>query len=78
MNFSKKYLVGDKLLAKCGAAIRIEVLDRATGKLYDGELTGVHLEVRGAPNSYCPPNSTCWYLHHSKHVSSNSVGSSYG
>lgn len=47
VNFNKKYLVGDKLLAKCGAAIRVELLDRATGKLYDGSLNGVQLEVRG-------------------------------
>eukprot|EP00878_Enallax_costatus_P008197 GHUV01008570.1.p1 GENE.GHUV01008570.1~~GHUV01008570.1.p1 ORF type:complete len:258 (+),score=48.54 GHUV01008570.1:251-1024(+) len=45
VNFNKKYLVGDKLLAKCGAAIRVEVLDRATGKLHDAGLTGVHLEL---------------------------------
>lgn len=33
------------MLARCGAQIRIEVVDRATGKMFDGELPDVYLEV---------------------------------
>eukprot|EP00775_Hariotina_reticulata_P002954 gene2954-3239_t len=47
MNFNKKYLVNDRMLARCGAQIRIEVVDRATGKMFDGELPDVYLEVSG-------------------------------
>jgi hypothetical protein len=33
------------MIARCGAQIRIEVVDRATGKMFDGELPDVYLEV---------------------------------
>lgn len=41
-----QYLVNDRLLARCGAQIRIEVIDRATGRLFDSDLSDVFLEVR--------------------------------
>lgn len=43
-NFSKKYLVGDILKAKCGASIKVELHD-ADGQRYDGDLPGMHFEV---------------------------------
>ena len=46
-NFSNKYLAGDVLKAKCGAAIRIELLNRATAEsvpMIDG-MEDIRLEV---------------------------------
>lgn len=40
-----QYLVNDRLLARCGAQIRIEVIDRATGRLCDSDLSDVYMEV---------------------------------
>jgi hypothetical protein len=34
------------MVARCGAGIRVEVVDRANGKVYDGDLPDVFLEVR--------------------------------
>ncbi|KAF8065943.1 sua1 [Scenedesmus sp. PABB004] len=44
-NFAKKYLVADKVLARCGAPVRVELRDRATGALHDAELDGVYVEL---------------------------------
>lgn len=33
------------MLARCGAVVRLELLDRATGAPFEGELPGVRLEV---------------------------------
>ena len=45
-NFANKYLAGDVLKAKCGASIRLEVIDRRTGDpLKAGDLEGIQLEV---------------------------------
>lgn len=44
-NFARKYVVGDSMLARCGAVVRLELLDRATGAPFEGELPGVRLEV---------------------------------
>lgn len=42
-----QYLVNDRMLARCGAQIRIEVIDRATGRLCDSDLlSDIFLEVR--------------------------------
>lgn len=41
-----QYLVNDRMLARCGAQIRVEVIDRATGRLCDSDLSGIYLEVR--------------------------------
>jgi hypothetical protein len=43
-----QYLVNDRMLARCGAQIRIEVIDRATGRLCDSDLSDIFLEVRSA------------------------------
>lgn len=43
---SLQYLVNDRMLARCGAQIRVEVIDRATGRLCDSDLSDVFLEVR--------------------------------
>jgi hypothetical protein len=51
VNFCKKYLVNDRMVARCGAGIRVEVVDRATGKVYDGDLPDVFLEVRSLSGS---------------------------
>jgi hypothetical protein len=40
-----QYLVNDRMLARCGAQIRIEVIDRATGRLCDSDLSDIFLEV---------------------------------
>jgi hypothetical protein len=48
VNFCKKYLVNDRMVARCGAGIRVEVVDRANCKVYNGELPDVFLEVRCA------------------------------
>eukprot|EP00882_Tetradesmus_deserticola_P025720 GHRQ01028278.1.p1 GENE.GHRQ01028278.1~~GHRQ01028278.1.p1 ORF type:complete len:312 (+),score=125.81 GHRQ01028278.1:211-1146(+) len=45
VNFCKKYLVNDRMVARCGAGIRVEVVDRANGKVFDGELPDVFLEL---------------------------------
>ncbi|GMH34106.1 hypothetical protein BSKO_01940 [Bryopsis sp. KO-2023] len=45
VNFDRKYLVGDMLKAKCGAVIRVEVVDRATGQLFADEIPGVDFEM---------------------------------
>ena len=46
-NFADKYLAGDILKAKCGASIRVEVIDRATGQIAPPEAVGdVYLEVQ--------------------------------
>lgn len=48
--FAPKYLSGDQLKAKCGAPIRVEVLDRSTGLPVSGDqLADIHIEV---PSSY--------------------------
>jgi len=45
-NFSGKYLSGDALLARCGAPIRLEVIDRVTGEaVHDDSLASIQLEV---------------------------------
>jgi hypothetical protein len=36
--FSTKYLAGDSLKAKCGARIRLEVIDRRTGETIPGDM----------------------------------------
>ncbi|MCJ1422318.1 hypothetical protein MMC29_000198 [Sticta canariensis] len=44
--FGPKYLSGDQLKAKCGAPIRVEVFDHATGLPVQGDqLSDLHLEV---------------------------------
>jgi hypothetical protein len=43
--FDSKYLVGDTLAARCGAGVRVELVDRATGAPFEGDLPGVSLEV---------------------------------
>ena len=49
--FAAKYLAGDSLKAKCGARIRLEVIDRRTGDTIPGDmLRDTQVEVRaGAP-----------------------------
>lgn len=49
-NFSGKYLAGDVLKAKCGASIRVEVVDRATAESVTSSdaLADIRLEVRKA------------------------------
>lgn len=45
--FAGKYLAGDVLRAKCGARIRLEVIDRRTGELVSGDLLrDTQLEAR--------------------------------
>lgn len=45
-NFAPKYLSGDNLKAKCGAPIRIEVIDQYTGETVPADkLNDLHLEV---------------------------------
>lgn len=43
-----QYLVSDRMLASCGAQIRVEVIDLATGRICDQNLSDVRFEVRGA------------------------------
>ncbi len=51
-NFSAKYLSGDSLLARCGASIRVEVIDRVTGDaVQDDSLASVQLEVGSEDDS---------------------------
>lgn len=46
-NFSGKYLSGDALGARCGAPIRLEVIDRMTGEaVNDDALANIQVEVR--------------------------------
>ena len=47
-NFAGKYLAGDVLKAKCGASIRVEVLDRSTAESVTNSeaLEDIRLEVR--------------------------------
>ena len=47
-NFAGKYLAGDVLKAKCGASIRVEVLDRSTAESVTASeaLEDIRLEVR--------------------------------
>lgn len=54
-SFSNKYLSGDVLKAKCGASIRVQVIDRATLEPVKGSVTdNIFLEVRGAEGaSHC-------------------------
>ena len=47
-NFGKKYLVSDALKAKCGASIKVEMVD-ALGQRVEKDLAGVQFEV-GLPN----------------------------
>lgn len=45
-NFAPKYLSGDPVKAKCGAAIFVEVIDQATGRRAKQDaVEGLHLEV---------------------------------
>lgn len=45
-NFSGKYLSGDALSARCGAPIRLEVIDRMTGEaINDDALANIQVEV---------------------------------
>jgi hypothetical protein len=44
-NFDRKYLVNDRMLARCGAVIRLEMIDCATGAPFEGELPEVFLEM---------------------------------
>jgi hypothetical protein len=48
VNFASKYLVNDRLTARCTAAIRIELLDSVTGQLYEGDTSSIQLEVGAA------------------------------
>lgn len=45
LNFDRKYVVGDAMLARCGAVVRVEAVDCATGAAFEGELPGVRLEM---------------------------------
>ena len=46
-NFAEKYLAGDPLKAKCGAAIRVEVIDQDSNEAVLPESVGdISLEVR--------------------------------
>lgn len=45
VNFDRKYLVNDLLKAKCGALIRIELVDRTTGLPIDEDIPDLRLEV---------------------------------
>jgi hypothetical protein len=45
LNFASKYLVNDRLTARCGATIRLELLERGSGQVYEGEMPDVVLEV---------------------------------
>ena len=50
-NFAEKYLAGDVSKAKCGASIRVEVVDRSTGQAATPEQlgeAGILLEVKPA------------------------------
>ena len=46
VNFDRKYLVHDMLKARCGACIRIELIDRNTGLPIEEEIPDLKLEVR--------------------------------
>jgi hypothetical protein len=45
MNFDRKYLVNDVLKAKCGAPIRVELVNSATGEVVDADFPGLKFEV---------------------------------
>lgn len=45
VNFDRKYLVGDTLKAKCGAVIRVELVDRASGQVFTEEIPGLVFEM---------------------------------
>lgn len=46
-NFAEKYLAGDPLKAKCGAAIRVEVIDQDSNEAVLPETVGdISLEVQ--------------------------------
>ena len=62
VNFANKYLVNDRLTARCSAPIRIELLDSVTGQLYEGDTSNIQLEVgavawRFGPEALAPPES---------------------
>jgi hypothetical protein len=44
-NFHKKYLVGDVLKARCGAAIRVELVDNKGCKVTDSPYSNCEYEV---------------------------------
>jgi len=45
VNFDRKYLVSDLLKARCGASIRIELVDRNTGLPIDEDISDLRLEM---------------------------------
>eukprot|EP00803_Ostreobium_quekettii_P007979 evm.model.scf_324.1 EVM.evm.TU.scf_324.1 scf_324:1593-3902(+) len=45
VNFDRKYLVQDTLRAKCNATIRVELIDRATGQLFEEEMPELQIEM---------------------------------
>eukprot|EP00798_Chlamydomonas_sp_ICE-L_P011523 gene11523-34235_t len=45
VNFDRKYLVNDVLKAKCGATIRVELIDRQTGVQVDDDMLELRLEM---------------------------------
>lgn len=47
VNFDRKYLVSDQLKARCGAPIRMELVDRITGQIVEESVPELKLEVRG-------------------------------
>ncbi len=46
INFDRKYLVHDILKAKCGATIRVELVDKQTNTLITDDVHGLKIEVR--------------------------------
>lgn len=46
VNFDRKYLVNDILKAKCAANIRVELIDRITGQVYEDDVSDIKVEVR--------------------------------
>eukprot|EP00798_Chlamydomonas_sp_ICE-L_P030155 gene30155-35135_t len=45
VNFDRKYLVNDILKAKCGATIRVELIDAQTGVVVEDEISDLRLEM---------------------------------
>ncbi|KAG1669208.1 hypothetical protein FOA52_001459 [Chlamydomonas sp. UWO 241] len=45
VNFDRKYLVSDLLKARCGASIRIELVDRNTGMPIEEDIPDLRLET---------------------------------
>ena len=45
VNFDRKYLVQDTLRAKCNATIRVELIDRATGQLFEEDIPDLQIEM---------------------------------